>query len=354
MLLLVLRREGGGTDADGEGEMTVSILRADARHLPIADESVQTVVTSPPYWGLRDYGYEEQIGLEQTPEQYVSALVDVFREVRRVLKKDGTVWLNLGDSYAANRSYQVTDTKHVSVGNTKASVVPPGLKPKDLVGIPWMVAFALRADGWWLRSDIVWAKPNPMPESVTDRPTRSHEYIFLLSKSQTYYYDHEAIREEPAPSSIARWDQDVGSQSGSTRANGGAKTNGAMKAVGGPRSDKQRGHSRRHAGFNDRWDLMSKEEQASFGRNKRSVWTVATQPFSEAHFATFPIKLIEPCILAGSKPGDLVLDPFAGSGTVGVACLRHDRQFIGTDLNPDYNDIALRRISGGAQGAMSL
>jgi DNA modification methylase len=212
-----------------------------------------------------------------------------------------------------------------------------------------MMAFALRADGWYLRSDIVWSKPNPMPESVTDRPTKSHEYVFLLSKSERYYYDAEAIREPAEHSSIKRWMQNVDAQEGSHRANAGAKTNGTMKAVGGPRrSDKQRGHSRRHDGFNQRWDGMSKAEQAEMGRNKRTVWTVATKPFSEAHFATYPPELIEPCILAGSPPGGTVLDPFFGAGTTGLVADRLQRNCIGIELNPQYVEIAERRLKRDA------
>lgn len=222
-----------------------------------------------------------------------------------------------------------------------------GLKAKDLVGIPWMVAFALRADGWYLRSDIIWSKPNPMPESVTDRPTKAHEYLFLLSKSERYFYDHVAIREPATHSSLARWAQNIENQEGSGRVPG--KTNGNMKAVGGPKKDKQRGHVRRHDGFNDRWDHMTKDEQAAMGRNKRTVWNVATVPYSGAHFATFPPKLIEPCILAGTREGDTVLDPFNGSGTTGIVALKHDRKYIGIELNPEYVALTLPRLEAEQQ-----
>lgn len=312
----------------------------------------QTCVTSPPYWGLRDYGMPGQFGLEKTPEEYVAKMVEVFREVKRVLRDDGTLWLNLGDSYAANRSYQVAQPKGgpkhglaQAVGGRGQKAAEFGLKPKDLVGIPWMVAFALRADGWYLRQDIIWAKPNPMPESVTDRCTKSHEYIFMLSKSARYYYDADAIKEPATESSLKRWDQNIEGQAGSSRVPG--KTNGPMKALGGGQAnirkarDKQRGHSRRHAGFNDRWDAMTKAEQCSGLRNKRSVWTVSTKPFKEAHFATFPPNLITPCILAGAPPGGTVLDPFMGAGTTAYVAKEYGRKAIGCELNPAYIDLAI-------------
>lgn len=312
-----------------------------------ADESVQCCVTSPPYWGLRDYGVEEQLGLEATPELYVAKMVEVFSEVRRVLKNDGTLWLNLGDSYAGsgrgnNPNGKQGTNKGTSFDPENSGFVPIGLKPKDLVGIPWRVAFALQADGWYLRSDIIWSKPNPMPESVTDRPTKAHEYLFLMSKSERYYYDAAAIAEPASMSSMQRWNQDIESQIGSDRVPG--KTNGTMKAVGGPhKSDKQRGHGRRHAGFNDRWDAMEKTEQCSGMRNKRTVWEISTQPYAEAHFATFPQKLIEPCILAGAPVGGLVLDPFTGSGTTLMVAQQLGRQGVGIELNAEYIALAGRR-----------
>ena len=282
---------------------------------------VQTCVTSPPYFGLRDYGVVGQIGLEQTPEEYITAMVEVFRCVRDVLADDGTLWLNIGDSYAANRSYQVPSTKggtkhsySQAVGG-KGSVIPDGLKAKDLIGIPWRLAFALQADGWFLRQDIIWHKPNPMPESVRDRCTKAHEYVFLLSKSERYYFDGEAIMEPVAASTVERLSQPtLQQQEGSCRVPG--KTNGNMKAVG--RTDK---------------------------RNRRSVWTVATQPYKGAHFATFPPALIEPCILAGSRPGDIVLDPFMGSGTTAAVALQHGRQYLGCELNPAYQPLQEARIA---------
>jgi len=315
---------------------------------------VQTCITSPPYWGLRDYGVDGQLGLEGTPEEFIDRMVEVFRLVRELLHDDGTLWLNIGDSYAAsakNRTEEQAVAKTGLNGTTTSQCqilkqqtkIVGDLKPKDLVGIPWMLAFALRADGWYLRSDIIWAKPNPMPESVTDRPTKSHEYLFLLSKSPRYFYDNDAIREPAEHSGIQRWNQDISNQIGSDRVPG--KTNGTMKAVGGPKKDKQRGHSRRHAGFNDRWDHMSKEEQAATGRNKRSVWNVPTVPYSGAHFATFPPKLIEPCILAGSRVGDTVFDPFFGSGTTGQVAESLGRQWIGVELNKDYEPLQRARTA---------
>ena len=284
------------------------ILQGDvrARLAEIETGSVRCCVTSPPYWGLRDYGVEGQLGLESTPEAFVAAMVGVFAEVRRVLADDGTLWLNLGDSYAgspvgtfngggfkdASAKAGTRDLSGIANGSKLDKSKLDGIKQKDLVGIPWMVAFALRADGWYLRSDIIWSKPNPMPESVTDRPTKAHEYIFLLSKSRSYYYDAEAI---------------------AARAEGGA-------------------------------------HGSPFGmtRNKRTVWTVTTKPYADAHFATFPEDLIEPCILAGSAFGDTVLDPFTGSGTTGAVAIRHQRNFVGTELNPAYVELARKRINAVA------
>jgi DNA modification methylase len=333
--------------------------------------SVQTCVTSPPYWGLRDYGtakweggdpacdhshkrggngdasakqvssegtqmyqyrgvcpkcgavrVDEQIGMEETPEEFVNHLVLVFREVWRVLKDDGTLWLNLGDSYAgsggpgsqydnkAGKSFRGEFRKYENANKKVA-----GLKPKDLVGIPWMVAFALRADGWYLRSDIIWNKPNPMPESVTDRPTKSHEYIFLLSKSPKYFYDAEAVK-EPAVTD----NPDVNSFS--------------RRVNESPPPGKMNQHRP------DRADVAY-----TGTRNKRTVWTVTPKPYRGAHFATFPPDLIEPCILAGSRPGDVVLDPFNGSGTTGAVSLKHGRGYIGCELNPEYIELSHDRFS---------
>lgn len=304
-------------------------------------ESVQTCVTSPPYWGLRDYGVEGQIGLEPTPDAYVQKMVAVFQEVRRVLKADGTLWLNLGDTYNSGGG-TTGGGKHAFSREPNYRQTIDSLKPKDLCGIPWRVAFALQADGWYLRSDIIWAKPNPMPESVTDRPTKAHEYIFLLSKNERYYYDAQAIKEEGVYFGKYKtpdgWDTSTGNGG-----HGGFHKNGREKGF--KKSDKQRGHGRRHDGFNDRWDALPKELQCNMLRNKRSVWTIATQPYPDAHFATFPPKLIEPCILAGSRPGDTVLDPFAGSGTTLYVAKELNRQYVGIELNPAYIELIHQRLT---------
>ena len=295
-------------------------------------QSVNTCVTSPPYWGLRDYGEDGQLGLEPTPEQYVANMVEVFREVKRVLRDDGTLWLNLGDSYIANKTGGLSSEPSKMTGGRatqSAATHRPdkkadGLKPKDLVGIPWRVAFALQADGWYLRSDIIWHKPNPMPESVTDRPTKAHEYIFLLSKSQRYYYDHEAVKEEAVnEGKIVQC---------------GPNSRADVDRV--PRESLKQDlvANRRYTGFNERWANKPVE-----GRNKRTVWTVATQPFAEAHFATFPPELIRPCILAGSPKGGIVLDPFGGSGTTTLVASEEGRDSVYIDLSKEYMDIALRR-----------
>ena len=322
----------------------------------LEDKSVQCCVTSPPYFGLRDYGADGQIGLEKTPDEYVYELVRVFREVKRALKDDGVLFLNLGDSYAGSGKggnpdggKQATNKGSQSVGclygtgktAREAAVTNvtrktfDGIKAKDLIGIPWMVAFALRADGWYLRSDIIWSKPNAMPESVRDRPTRSHEYIFLLSKSAKYYYDADAIAERGVGYDPRMIDKFV------PKSVNGKHVDDKQNSTN--RRDKQRGHSRRHAGFNDRWDGMTKTEQTSGYKNKRDVWVVAPAQFREAHFATFPPALIEPCILAGSRSGDTVLDPFFGSGTTGQVAEQLGRKWIGIELNPDYEPLAKAR-----------
>jgi DNA modification methylase len=303
-----------------------SILVGDVRErlAEIPDASVQTCITSPPYWGLRDYGEDGQIGLEQTPDEYVAELVAVFREVRRVLADDGTLWLNLGDSYnnspAGNKLPSGFQQKSragqsgalAQYGNGRSGLLDKSLKPKDLVGIPWRVAFALQADGWWLRQDIIWHKPNPMPESVTDRCTKAHEYLFLLTKSAKYYYDSEAIKEQ------SKWASD-------NRAGAGRLTyEGKRQGIEGTGQEA----------------FVTITEK----RNKRSVWTITTKPFKGAHFAVMPEALVEPCVLAGSNPKDLVLDPFAGSGTVGVVALNNDRSFVGVELNPAYAEIARERL----------
>ena len=302
---------------DQMGGVTLYCGEAAAVLRELPEGSARCCVTSPPYWGLRDYGVGGQLGLERAPDEYVARLVAIFREVRRVLKDDGTLWLNLGDSYAANRSYQVASTKggpkhSPAQGALSASTVPDGLKPKDLVGIPWRVAFALQADGWYLRQDIIWAKPNPMPESVTDRCTKAHEYLFLLSKRERYYYDASAIAE------LSFGDKGAGTRNYR------------------PGSD---GNQRK-----DEWQSVVNLRAV---RNRRSVWTVATQPYAGAHFATFPPKLIEPCILAGCPEGGVVLDPFMGSGTTAAVARNLARKAIGIDLNADYLQLARKRLAQG-------
>lgn len=365
--------------------MNWRILTGDVREklAEIPAGSVQCCVTSPPYWGLRDYGtatweggdfacdhlrpapggfassglsagfnngltpetiadkvndrrqqfrgtcakcgatsVDRQIGLEATPDLYVAALVEVFAAVRRVLADDGTLWINLGDSYAVRWGSRQSEGR-AGMGDgsrTRGGAVPGTLKEKDLVGIPWRVAFALQADGWYLRSDIIWHKPNPMPESVTDRPTKAHEYLFLFAKSARYYYDAAAIAE--AAESFGR-QHSTGVQPPKVRA---LRESGA------------------HSGGES--DLSINYERET--RNRRSVWTVATQPYSGAHFATYPPALIEPCILAGSKPGDLILDPFNGSGTTGEVAIGNQRNYIGIEINPAYVELARKRIGGVA------
>jgi site-specific DNA-methyltransferase (adenine-specific) len=248
----------------------------------LPSNSIQCVITSPPYWGLRDYNINGQIGLEPSLHEFINHLVTIFNEIKRILCDDGTLWLNIGDGYTSgNRGFRASDKKNPARAMTVRPNTPEGLKPKDLQGIPWRLAFALQDDGWYLRSDIIWNKPNAMPESVKDRPTRSHEYLFMLTKSEQYYYNYEASRE---------------------------------------------------IGLNGDY------------RNRRTVWNINTQSFQEAHFATFPSKLVEPCLLISSKPGDFVLDPFFGSGTVGVVCVQNERQYVGLEINPEYVEIAANRL----------
>jgi DNA modification methylase len=324
----------------------------------LPDGCVDCCVTSPPYFGLRDYGHEGQIGLEQTPEAFVSKMVEVFTEVKRVLKKEGTLWLNLGDSYngsgkGGNPEGSVW-SGFVGNKNREKSAKPKaektdikGLKPKDLIGIPWMVAFALRSSGWYLRQDIIWHKPNPMPESVTDRCTKAHEYIFLLSKSQKYYYNHEAVKQPMALSSFDRLNQDVEGQQGSDRVPG--KTNGKMKAVGqyvgGKKHKNVQIDGSKVQSFHKTRNDNGQEWQNDDGKaNKRSVWTVTTKPFSEAHFATFPEDLIVDCIKAGCPENGIVLDPFMGAGTTALVASKLNRNFIGFELNAEYIEIAKKRL----------
>ncbi len=345
---------------DGNG---IVIYHGDCRGvLPLADNSVQCCVTSPPYWNLRDYKHPDQIGNEPTVEAYVAALVGVFREVRRVMRNDATLWLNLGDTY----------------------------RERELVGVPWRVAFALQADGWHLRRDVVWHKPKPMCESVKDRPTTAHEYVFILTPSDYYYYDGEAIAENLAPSSVDCLSQNVAAQAGSVRANGGGKTNGMMKAVGG-RPQRRRAEELaaaagltpahfaaiRACGITDAGKAqhtqdgygknapevaaLAAEAKTALGgyyreflipemRNARSVWTIPTMPFKGAHFATMPPELAERCVKAGSRPGNLVLDPFNGSGTTAEAAQKYGRRFAGVELNAGYMPLAIGRVRQGTLG----
>lgn len=394
-------------NATAEKGHTEKILQGDCLEVlkTIPDETVDCCVTSPPYYGLRDYGtgtwvggdpncphrrlskysektitghaqaglvgnvgdaiyktvcplcgavrVDKQIGLEETPEEYISRLVAVFREVKRVLKDDGTLWLNIGDSYwgSGSRGYDFTGKfteaskiQSGSKGTTDLHNIPKltgntnGIKNKDLIGIPWMLAFALRNDGWYLRQDIIWAKPNPMPESVSDRCTKSHEYVFLLSKNSHYYFDAKAISEPVADSTVQRLSQDIENQKGSDRVPG--KSNGNMNA-----SYPKFGGSKYGDNDDPKYAIYSGNEWIpSATRNKRDVWNIAVQPTKEAHFATFPEALVEPCILAGSRADGIVLDPFFGSGTTGRVAIRHGRGYIGIELNPDYIEIAKRRL----------
>lgn len=294
---------------------------------------------------------DSQIGLERTPDEYVAKLVAVFREVRRVLRKDGTVWLNLGDCYTSGgrASYGgfSPDSKqatHTAIKSASRAPNPPGLKPKDLVGIPWRVAFALQADGWWLRSDIVWDKPNPMPESVRDRPTRAHEYVFLLTKSARYFWDQDAIRQPLTEGSMARLSQPTfDQQTGGPKDYGEDSNRSARKTLENMRHNLARKTSQVSA--NRVWtDPEAMKRIAEQGANARTVWRIATEPFAEAHFATFPTELPRRCILAGSKLGDLVLDPFSGAGTVALVADMLGRDAVGLELNPEYIAIAERRI----------
>lgn len=328
---------------------------------------IQTCVTSPPYFGLRDYGVANQIGLEATPQAYVEQMVQVFREVRRTLRDDGTLWLNLGDSYARSdkkggSGFGGKNQKYLGDNYQRAcSDVPPGLKAKDLIGIPWRVAFALQEDGWYLRQWHPWLKRNAMPESTKDRPTVACEIMFLLTKSEKCFYDYEAVKQ------VRTSDEDAyGFRGGAyTGGNIDNATLGKRTAVGNKRVDKQRGHSRRHAGFNDRWDQMERGEQRSTRAFRNSdfffssltfphgaigngeellAFDVATRPYKEAHFATFPAALIEPCILAGAPKAGLVLDPFGGAGTTALVSESLGRHSISIELNPDYVTMAKARV----------
>lgn len=333
--------------------MTVQILKGDCRDVlkTLPSESIHCVVTSPPYWGLRDYGCDGQIGLEDSAAAYVDALMDVFRVVLPVLRADGTLWLNLGDSYAGGGRggnpeespfrKQATNTGSVTGITKNKWPIPSGVKPKDLIGIPWMVAFALRADGWYLRQDIIWSKPNPMPESVTDRCTKAHEYLFLLSKNERYFYDQEAIREPFVGKALTDLDGGPQRNRDGSNANNGRDYN-ANRASYKPGSASNM-NSGEHVKKSDAGLPVNLG-----GRNKRSVWEIATVPYGEAHFATFPPALIEPCILAGCPEGGTVLDPFGGAGTTSLVADRLKRNAILIELNPEYAAMAERRIKQDA------
>ena len=328
---------------------SVEIHVGDCRHIlaSLPAQSVNCCVTSPPYWGLRDYGHPDQIGMEKTPEEYVAKMVDVFREVRRVLRDDGTLWLNLGDSYATGGGSvgrcpgdgdQGERFLRAGMVATQPNRMPiPGLKPKDLVGIPWRVAFALQADGWYLRQDIIWAKPNPMPESVRDRCTKAHEYVFLLSKSARYYYDQDAIKEDAV-----------------------CGANGSQFHTG-KTGDHQLGRAQKvrpsmpKGSFDGKTESMADTGQNAFRavkekRNKRSVWSIATRSYAGAHFATMPPELAETCVLAGCPEGGTVLDPFGGSGTTAGVAKKHWRKAIVCELNEDYTKLIPGRIESIIHG----
>ena len=327
----------------------IDIITGDCRAVlaELPPSSIQCCVTSPPYYGLRDYGVAGQMGSEPTLAEYITEMVSLFREVRRVLRDDGTFWLNVGDSYARNPSKGTTGTPNgrntAAMGYSGGAGLPDNAKAKDLLMVPARLAIALCDDGWYLRSDIIWHKPNPMPESVTDRPTSAHEHVFLLTKAARYFYDAAAIRQPLADASYSRLAQDVEGQEGSHRANGGAKTNGTMKAVrfGGNKGQGEHGSAARRASGNE-WAPQTETA------NARNVWSIATQPFSGAHFATMPPDLVERCIRAGTKPGDVVLDPFGGAGTTGLVADRLQRSAVLIELNPEYADLARRRIRGDA------
>jgi DNA modification methylase len=301
------------------------------------DRSVQCCITSPPYFGLRDYGIDGQIGLEQTPEAFVAEMVTVFREVRRVLRDDGTLWLNLGDSYASTAQGTFNAPQGLAGENAGvyANFRPKvGLNPKNLIGIPWRVAFALQADGWYLRQDIIWHKPNPMPESVTDRCTKAHEYVFLLSKSERYHFDAAAIAEPAKNPDGFRYEG--GYQDMMAHASAEGKT---------PNSNRQHiGNARTATGAVPHFAAGHGDK-----RNRRSVWTVNTKPFKGAHFATFPTELVLPCVLAGCPAGGSVLDPFNGAGTTGLVALSNGRNYVGVELNPEYVEITRQRLGLLAQ-----
>lgn len=329
----------------------------------LPDKSINTCVTSPPYYGLRDYGIDNQIGLEEAPEEYIDRLVEVFREVKRVLRDDGILWVNIGDSYAGSGKGRKSGGKIASIKNSPKTknaqgqisgrlTKTRGAKPKDLIGIPWMLAFALRDDGWYLRQDIIWAKNNPMPESVRDRCTRSHEYIFMLTKNKKYWFDHEAMQEPAVRYGIDRID--MGKNFNGKRNDGGEqkpfraayKTRNKRDVWSESEKKQPRFGGSKYGDSNDpKFQCYSGNEYKPTGmRNKRDVWRESVAITKEAHFAVFPKKLIEPCILAGCPEDGWVLDPFSGSGTSGIVAVNNSRNFIGVELNPEYVDITKRRV----------
>lgn len=329
--------------------MSVKILQGDCMEVlkGLPDESVHCIVSSPPYWRQRDYGMAGQLGLEQTPEEYIDKLVAIFRECRRILRTDGTAWVNLGDKWASGGNggggsfMKERSEAWAHVKENKGWRKPPvGYKDKDLVGVPWMFAFSARNDGWYLRQCNIWSKPNGMPESVRDRSTVSHEYVFHLAKNNDYWYDTVAARTPPSPDTETRPAGLTGSPHGRH-----ADTPLPPKER---RSDKQRGHPRRHQGFNDRWDAMEKSEQLAGGSNLRSVWWIATAQYRDGHYAVMPDALAEICIVAGCPIGGTVLDPFGGAGTTGLVADRLQRNAILIELNPEYAAMAKRRIEGDA------
>jgi DNA modification methylase len=318
------------TQEEFESKYVNKIICSDALSTlkEIPDECINCCITSPPYWGLRDYKVKEQIGLEKTPEEYVSKLTNIFEEVKRILKKDGTLWLNLGDSYAGGGRGCNTPKQRSNKGTQDMpdSIVPAGLKTKDLCGIPWRVAFALQEKGWWLRQDIIWSKPDPMPESVTDRCTKSHEYLFLLSKSAKYYYDHEAIKEDSVDDESYK----------------GRKFRGRKQILD---ADVLPNKGNGIHAF-DRIEIGQLYEK----RNRRSVWTISVDTGNGIHFAVFPEQLIEPCILAGCPEGGITIDVFMGSGTVAKVAAKNRRNYIGIELNPKFVEIARQKATEGEVG----
>ena len=330
-----------------------NLLIGDCRNiLPTLEaQSVQCVVTSPPYYKLRDYDVEEQIGQEDTVEEYVKNLVDVFREVKRVLKDDGTLWLNLGDSYAGSGKARTKEGTSANIGKRYKQSTHKGslqgrvhktplsgwLKPKDLIGVPWRVAFALQEDGWYLRQDIIWHKPNVMPESVKDRCTKSHEYIFLLSKHKNYYFNAEAIKEDSVtfenrlPAIVRNREYGYASKLNATHPSYNLRRDDKRDPF------KQEKPQKRLNRKDSDYDITK--------RNKRDVWTIPTHPYKGAHFAVFPFKLVIPCVLAGTREGDVILDPFFGSGTVAEAAALLNRNWLGIDINPDYEPLYKQRLA---------